>query len=209
MGRPLRHLLLALPTAGLMGLAAVAGPTPAAGDRVSLMTSWICMALLTAALLVGPLQARRTGRPLLNHPLRRDLGVWGALAGLIHFALAFKYSMNMEYMAAFIDGAADGPSPLVRRALYKWSVIGGIAIAVLFALLLALSSNAALRGIGARWWKRLQRTSYVAFLLTAAHGVVFQVIEARSLPLVLLFAALTSAVIAGQLAGVAAVRRAA
>lgn len=207
MTRTYRHVSLALLTAGLMWLAAMAGTDAGAGDRVSLVTSWICMVLLSAALLIGPVYARRSGRPLLNHLLRRDLAVWGAIAGLIHFGMAFKYSMNMEYMTTFIDGALAAPAPAVRRSLYFWSVIGGLVIAVLFLLLLALSSNAALRLVGARWWKRLQRASYVAFALTAAHGVAFQLIEARSLPLVLLFAALIVVVLAGQAAGAAAVRR--
>lgn len=207
MTRAYRHLSLAMLTAGLMWLAAAVGPAAGAGDRVSLTTSWICMVLLSAALLIGPLHARRSGRPLINHLPRRDLAIWGAIAGMVHFGLAFKYSMNMEYMATFVDGALQAPSPTVRRELYFWSVIAGLVIAALFLLLLGLSSNAALRLIGARWWKRLQRTSYAAFALTAAHGVAFQLIEGRSASLVLLFALLTAAVIGGQAAGAVAVRR--
>jgi DMSO/TMAO reductase YedYZ heme-binding membrane subunit len=207
MTRTFRHLSLALLTAGLVGLAAAIGAPADAGDRVSLTTSWICMGLLSAALLIGPLHARRSGRPLFNHLPRRDLAIWGALAGMIHFGLAFRYSMNMEYMARFIDGALQAPSAAVRRELYFWSVIAGLVIAALFLLLLALSSNAALRMVGARWWKRLQRASYAAFALTAAHGVVFQIIESRSTPLVAAFALLTTAVIVGQCAGVVTIRR--
>lgn len=207
MTRTYRHLSLAMLTAGLMWLAASVGPAAGAGDRVSLTTSWICMVLLSAALLIGPLHAKRIGRPLLNHLPRRDIAVWGAIAGLIHFGLAFKYSMNMEYMATFIDGALRAPAPAVRRSLYFWSVIGGLVIAALFALLMALSSNLALRIVGAKWWKRLQRTSYAAFALTAAHGFVFQLIEARNAALVLLFVALVAAVLGGQIIGTLAVRR--
>jgi DMSO/TMAO reductase YedYZ heme-binding membrane subunit len=201
MTRITRHLLLAaMASAATLAVAAVAPPGEVL-DRVSLTWSWLCLLLFAAALLVGPLHALRTGRLVTNHLLRRDLGVWCAAAGLAHLALAFEISMNPAYMQVYVDGASAWPAPGTRRLLYMWAVIGSLVIAALFALLLALSNNAALRLLRPLWWKRLQRSSYLAFSLTVAHGVAFQVIEARSTWLVAALGLLTLTVVTAQLAG--------
>lgn len=209
MNRGIRHLLLAAGTAGT-GLAAyLAGPAATGLDRLSMMLSWVCLVLFAAALVVGPAHALRTGRLVTNYLLRRDLGIWCALTGLAHLALAFKTSMNPAYMQLYVHGAADWPAPPVRSVMYRWAVLGSLVIAALFALLLLLSNNFSLRVLGPRWWKRLQRLSYLAFVLTVAHSVVFQVIESRTAVLVIALAALTLAVVAGQYAGWSRLRAAA
>jgi DMSO/TMAO reductase YedYZ heme-binding membrane subunit len=209
MNRTGRHFLLgALSVAAALGAGAT-GAGPDALDRISLATSWLCLVCFAGALLIGPLHTLRTGRLLTNHLVRRDLGIWCAVNGLVHLGLAFKVSMNPAYMAIYIDGASAWPPPPVRRQLYFLAVVGSLGIAVLFALLLSLSSNRAIRWLGPVWWKRLQRTSYAAFALTIAHSVVFQLIEARTLWLVTALALLTIAVLAGQLAGRWRVRAAA
>jgi len=201
MNRTTRHIALAAGIAAGAALAAAAGDPAGATDRVSLALSWACLLLLAGALAIGPLHALRTGRPLLNHLLRRDLGTWGALCGLAHLALAFAISMTPAYIQSWVDGALAWPAPSVRRSLYFWAVVGSLVIAALFVLLVGLSSNRALALIGARWWKRLQRLAYLAFALTVAHAAAFQVIESRSPWLVALLAAVTVGVLALQLAG--------
>jgi sulfoxide reductase heme-binding subunit YedZ len=205
--RPARHLGLAAAIALLAGLAAAAGEPADALDRVSLLTAWLCLALFAAALLIGPIHALRTGRVLTNHLLRRDLGIWCALTGLAHLGISFAISMTPAYMQIYVYGATSWPEPVLRRSLYSWAVIGSLVIAAVFAVLLLLSSNWSLRLMGAKWWKRLQRLSYLAFALTVAHSVAFQLIESRTLLLVIALALLTTAVVAAQLAGWSRVRR--
>jgi DMSO/TMAO reductase YedYZ heme-binding membrane subunit len=201
MTRGTRHLLLAAGTAGA-GLAAwAAGPAETGLDRLSMMLSWVCLVLFAAVLVVGPAHTLRTGRLVGNHLPRRDLGIWCALTGLAHLALAFKTSMNPSYMQFFVHGASAWPEPAVRSVMYRWAVLGSLVVAALFALLLLLSNNLSLRVLGPRWWKRLQRSSYLAFALTVAHSVAFQIIESRTAVLVIALAVLTLAVLAGQYAG--------
>lgn len=201
MKRVARHLSLAAASAGAAALAAAFAGNADPLDRVSLATAWLCLLLFAAALLVGPAHALRTGRPVANHLLRRDLGIWCALNGLAHLGIAFAISMTPAYMQAWVDGAPAWPSAPVRRELYLWAVIGSLVVAALFVLLLALSSNVAMRRLGPAWWKRLQRGSYIAFVLTVAHSVVFQLIEGRTAWLVALLWLLAIAVAAAQAAG--------
>lgn len=206
MHRAARHLLLAGSSAAATVAAAAAAPPGAALDRASLTLSWLCLLFFAAVLLLGPWQVLRTGRVQTNQLLRRDLGIWCALVGLTHLAIAFAISMTPAYMQVYVYGAGAWPAPELRHRLYSWAVIGSLVIAALFVLLLALSNNRSLRWLGPVWWKRLQRTSYVAFVLTVAHSIAFQVIESRTTVLVGALALLTLAVIAAQLAGWSSVR---
>lgn len=201
MTRTIRHLLLAGGIAAAAAVAAWSGAPADALDRASLAIAWACVLLLAAALSIGPAHALRHGRPLTNNLLRRDLGIWGALCGLAHLAIAFDISMTPAYMQLWVDGSTAWPAPATRRSLYFWAVIGSLVIAAIFALLLALSSNWMLRVVGVKWWKRLQRLSYIAFALTVAHGLAFQVIESRTVVLVAALVGVTLAVLAAQLAG--------
>lgn len=209
MKRTIRHLALAGASVLVSLTAAAAAPPGQALDAISFATAWLCLLFLAAALLIGPLHVLRTGRLVGNHLLRRDLGIWGAVTGLVHLALAFKVSMTPEYMQVYVYGAESWPAPEMRRAMYRWAVIASLVIAALFLLLLALSNNAAIRLLGHRWWKRLQRASYLAFVLTVAHSAAFQLIEARSPWLAAALALITAAVIAAQVAGWSRLRAAA
>jgi sulfoxide reductase heme-binding subunit YedZ len=171
---------LLLGSATLSGAAWVAGDPAGARDRLSLLTAWLCFALLAAALALGPRESLRTGRPVLNSQLRRDVGIWGGLAGLAHLFAATGEVMRPEYYATFITGTAATPLATWLSPVSTLSIVGGYLIGLLLLMLLALSNNWSLRRLGPARWKRLQRGSILAFALTAAHGVVFQVIEGRT-----------------------------
>jgi sulfoxide reductase heme-binding subunit YedZ len=83
----------------------------------------------------------------------------------------------------------------------------GLAAALLFCMLLALSNDVSLRVLRVQRWKSLQRWSYAAFAFTVAHGIAYQWIEKRHLPWILLFAALTVGVVLFQSAGFVRMRK--
>jgi DMSO/TMAO reductase YedYZ heme-binding membrane subunit len=206
MTRTRRHLVLAVGSAAISVGAMALAPAGQELDRLSFVTAWLCLLLFAATLLVGPLHVRRTGRLPGNHLFRRDLGIWCVITGMVHFLLAFKVSMNLEYMELYVRGARQWPAPEVRELMYRWAVLGSLLIAALFVLLLALSNNFAIRLLGNRWWKRLQRASYPAFALTVGHSIAFQILEVRSAWLVAAFVIITVAVVVAQYAGHARLR---
>jgi sulfoxide reductase heme-binding subunit YedZ len=208
MGRWLHHLILAGLSLCPLAVAAVGGPVDQVLDRLSITSAYLFLALLCAGLSVGPLRALKSGRPTLNSHLRRDIGIWAALAGLLHLYLAMVASMTPEYMALFVDIANPAPSAAVRRELYSWSVIAGLVVGVLLLVLLTLSNDKSLRLLGSRWWKRLHRSSYIAFVLTVLHGFAFQVLESRTWSLILLLAAATLGIMVLQVRGARAVKKA-
>jgi sulfoxide reductase heme-binding subunit YedZ len=77
----------------------------------------------------------------------------------------------------------------------------GLAVAQLFFVLLVISNDLSLRTLGTRRWKFIQRWIYAAFSLTVVHGIAYQLVEKRRLPWVIIFVALTTAVVLIQFSG--------
>lgn len=180
-----RHLYLALVTTWLL-VAALYLPYASLWERISVASAWICMAFLCGALLIGPVYRMEGRTPQLNIYLRRDLGIWGAVTGLLHFVAGNVVAMNQLYIGSFVRGATYPPDVAVREPLFSGGAILGLLIAIIFLVLLAISSDWALRGLGAKRWKRLQRSASIAMWLTVAHGIAFQILEARYFPLLIL-----------------------
>jgi len=173
--------LLLLTVAALAAVGWFAGEPAMARDRLSLLTAWLCVALLVAVPGgIGPWQALRTGRPVINQLLRRDLGIWAALTGLAHLVVATGIVMQAAYFRAYITGPPDNPLPGWAGWIGTLSIVAGYLVGLLFLMLLALSNHWSLARLGPARWKRLQGAAVVALFLTIAHGVIFQVIEGRT-----------------------------
>ncbi len=201
------HASLTAITAVSLGVSAAIGPAAAAGDQLSIVSAYLCLFLLGAALLIGPFHAFREGKPLGNSYIRRDIGIWAALNGLLHFYLANVLSMNYEYLGIYVENSPVPPSPEIRSELYSWGTILGYVIAVLFIVLLTLSNDWMVRKVGLKWWKRIQRLSYLGFLFTCAHAFVFQVLESRETLWIVVILLVTVLVLIGQGYGFATVKR--
>lgn len=176
-------------------------------DALSLSTAWLCFAYMAAALSLGPMRARRSGQPIANLQTRRDLGIWAGLTGLFHLWAATAQSMSERYMAIYVNIADQEISAAARAELFAWGSIIGFLIGLLLLLLLGLSNNWILQKLKLTTWKRMQRLAYPAFALTAAHGVMFQLLEFRRFYFIALMVAVTVTVVVLQFFGFRAVRR--
>jgi DMSO/TMAO reductase YedYZ heme-binding membrane subunit len=180
MSRVFRHVELFLFTVLLFAFAWVAGMPDAAINRLSTASAWLCFAYMCTALFVGPFFRIRYKKNVVNIYLRRDLGIWTALVGLFHLVVGTMESMNDEYMMRHVDEAMRAPAPMIREMLFSWGSSIGFIVGVIFVGLLAISSDQAIRVLGIKWWKRLQKSSYLAFGLLLVHALAFQVIESRN-----------------------------
>lgn len=207
--RVVRNVTLALATtAATLGLVAVL-PVQNAVPRWSMATAYVALALLVACLAVGPLNVLR-GRPNpVSTHLRRDLGIWGGSYGLLHLVIGLNVHMGHPWFY-FIYKPEEGEHRIpLRHDLFGFANYTGLASGIILAVLLAISNDAALRRLGSGRWKSWQRWNYVATALFVLHGIVFQVVERRALPIVLLCAAALAFAIVVQLAAIAERRRAA
>jgi DMSO/TMAO reductase YedYZ heme-binding membrane subunit len=187
MNRSGRNLLLGgLNAGGLLGGALWLSYADS-WERISVASAWLCMVLLCSALLIGPLR-RYTGKTApLNIYLRRDLAFWSALQAFLHFYAGTVVSMDQSYVQAFVHVDLAPWSLGMRDQMFTWGASLGMAVAVVYLLLLIISSDRAMRRIRPERWKKLQKSAHLVLWLTVLHGFAFQLLEARYVPLALLF----------------------
>lgn len=202
-----RHFALLVFVAGSVSLAIFGAAPETATDRVSFLTAYLFLILMTVVLSIGPLRALRTGRPIFNSHLRRDVAVWLGISGLLHLYAGTVQSMTPLYVGTYVQVGPEDPAAALRQELFSWGVIGGLVILVFLLLLLALSNDCSIIRIGKRWWKRIHRTTYVLFALTIAHALAFQYLEYRASWMIALVLLLTAAIVGTQFAAFVAVRR--
>ena len=96
--------------------------------------------------------------------------------------------MNQYYVGEFVNQAFRPPDVAWREKLFSGGSIVCVIVAIIFLLLLSISSDWAMRRLGVKKWKFIQRSAHVALWFTVLHGVAFQVLEARYLPMLILAA---------------------
>ena len=200
------HASIAIATAAALVLtyAITASPNPV--YRWSMATAYAGLALLGATLATGPVNILRRRPNPVSTDLRRDLGIWAGLVSFAHFLVGWQVHMKHRYLY-WLREDGDHGALLPRTDLFGFGNYTGLAAVLIALLLLALSSDRFLRTLGTTRWKRLQRWNYALFLLVAAHGIAYQLIEKRKTPFVVAFALLTVASVAVQYAGYRRVRR--
>lgn len=200
-----RHIGLAIASVALMVAFFYLARTDFLWFGLSMASAYTALALLGATLATGPWNVLR-GRPNpVSTDLRRDLGIWAGIVGLIHVAVGLQVHAGGDIWLYFFHPPA--PERLVVRLdPAGFSNHTGLIATLLLVILLALSNDYSLRSLGRTRWKTIHRSVYVAFVLIVAHGALYQLLEKRILGFVALFGVMVATVVAIQLAGVRRVR---
>ncbi|WP_218081771.1 ferric reductase-like transmembrane domain-containing protein [Anthocerotibacter panamensis] len=196
--RVLHHGILALGSAGLVGGMFALVSSPDIVFRLSMATAYTGLALLGGTLLLGPLNLWRKRTNPVSTDLRRDLGIWAGIVGLLHVLIGLQVHFRGRMWLYFLPEAGFGP----RHDPFGLANYAGLGAALILAVLLALSNDLSLRRLGAKRWKALQRWNYGLLLLVVFHGVVYQILENREPPYVLLGALMVAGVVVLQGCGV-------
>ena len=200
-----RHIGLAIASVALMVAFFYLARTDFLWFGLSMASAYTALALLGATLATGPWNVLR-GRPNpVSTDLRRDLGIWAGIVGLIHVAVGLQVHAGGDIWLYFFH--APAPERLiVRLDPAGFSNHTGLIATLSLVILLALSNDYSLRSLGRTRWKTIHRSVYVAFVLIVAHGALYQLLEKRILAFVALFGVMVATVVAIQLAGVRRVR---
>lgn len=131
--------------------------------------------LLAIALAIGPLTVLwRQAAPLVKW--RRAFGIWFALTSTVHGYLVWDgwARWSVRRLLGFEDLSEVGVEQLVLTDPgFGLSNLIGI-VALFWALVLAaISSDRAVRALGQRQWKHVQRYAYVVFYLVSLHAGYF------------------------------------
>ena len=184
MRRLFRNIAIAVAGAVVSAVALQLFPDRAPWYAVSLATAYASLVCFAGALGIGPFHVLRGRTPPLSSNLRRDLGIWTALFALVHVAFGLGVHMGGNVAHYFFRPLGAGAMPLPRIDPFGLANDLGLVATLILTMLLAISSNRALRALGAGRWKAWQRWSYGAAATTAAHAAIYQLIDRRDWPLV-------------------------
>ena len=168
---------------------------------LSMATAYASLALLALSLMIGPWNKLRGRIIPVSSYLRRDIGIWAGVLAIVHVVAGLQVHMGGKFWLYFLPPADAAYTFPLRIDPFGLTNYAGLAATLILLLLLSLSSNAALRSLGASRWKSLQRWNYAGALLVAAHGVVYQILEKRTVGFVVAFAAIVLLALAMQFAG--------
>jgi methionine sulfoxide reductase heme-binding subunit len=172
--------------------------------RLTTTTGYLALALLALTLLIGPANLLLRRRNPVSSYLRRDVGAWTAFFTGVHVVVSLKVHGSGQ-LRDFLDFFVVGGSPLTNS--FGWGNWTGLAALVVVAGLLALSSDAALRRLKAKNWKRLQRLNYILFALVVVHAFFYGALLRETSPYTILLGLIVVAIALGQGAGVWLYRR--
>lgn len=197
--RLLRNLALAAVSSAILGLVAVLAPREAPVAQLSLGTAWAGLLLVGAAMILGPLNLVRDRRNPVSSYFRRDIAIWGGTMALAHTLFGLFVHLQGDWPRYFL-----WPEPAKHLMPLRYDLFGlanhlGLLASVVFLALLLLSNDWSLRKLGTRRWKSIQQCAYAALGLLLVHAAVYQVLETRLWPplLVLLACALPIVIMQG------------
>lgn len=167
--------------------------------QLTVATGYLALGLLALTLLVGPANLLLRRRNPVSSYLRRDLGIWTAIASVAHVIFGLRVHGTGEISGYLDYFVADGS---LRTSSFGWANWTGLAATVIIVGLLVLSNDIALRKLKATCWKRLQRLNYVLFALVLAHAYFYGALLRLESPFTLLLLISVVVVVCGQAVGV-------
>ena len=178
--RWLTHGVLLLAAAAAYGLGMAYVPRAAPSYIITLAFGYLSLLLIAITLLIGPLKLilnRRRKRNPVNLDIRRDIGIWAGITGLLHVVFGLQQRFGGDLVRFFFSRDANGWH-LLGGAFGVANHVGLLATLALVALLVT-SNDLALRKLKGRRWKRLQRLNYGLFAFAVLHTVLYQGISGR------------------------------
>jgi sulfoxide reductase heme-binding subunit YedZ len=194
------HLPLFLLCFGSVATLYATRPYPDVISRASFATAYPALALLAVTLMIGPWNVLRARANPVSSDLRRDVGIWAGIVGIVHAAVGQFVHLRGRPWLYYIYGPGEHHHGM-RHDLFGLANYTGAIGVVLLAALFAMSNDLSLRRFGARRWKQLQRWNYAVFALVAVHSFAFQGVETQKVQWVVTAGVCVAGAIALQVAG--------
>jgi sulfoxide reductase heme-binding subunit YedZ len=194
------HLPLLLISFACVAVLYQTRPYPDVLTRASFATAYPALALLAITLLIGPWNLLFPKPNPVSSDLRRDIGIWAGLLGILHAGVGQFVHLRGRPWLYYIYGPGEHHRGM-RHDLFGLANYTGALGTLLLILLLATSNDLSLRRLGARKWKQLQRWNYAVFALVAVHSFAFQGVETQKVQWVVTVAACVAAALILQITG--------
>ena len=147
-----RHCALA--AVSIVGTIAIAALLPGqTRERISTAAAYVALLLLAVTLTLGPLNVLR-GRPNpVSFNLRRDFGIWSAIAGVFHAGIGLTVHLQGRMYLYFVPEPGKPSIAGLRPDAFGLANDTGLIAALLLLLLGAISNDLALRKLGTARWR--------------------------------------------------------
>lgn len=199
------HLPIALATLACVAVLYVTRPYKDVISKASFATAYPALVLIGATLLIGPWNLLRGIRTPASSDLRRDLGIWAGIIGILHSVVGQMVHLRGRFWLYYVYEHPERHTIPLRHDLFGFANFTGLLGAIVVLALLATSNDYSLRALGTPRWKQLQQWNYAAFVLVAAHTIAYQTSEKQKMPFVI--AAAASIAVTAMLQAIGFVRR--
>jgi sulfoxide reductase heme-binding subunit YedZ len=197
--RIITHLLLGGMTVTLYLLIGFFAPEGKQVGVLIIALGYLSLLLIGVTMIIGPINLLRSRRNPVNIDVRRDIGIWAGIAGCWHVLLVVRGTvLNGQILHYFLQANGFG----LQLNIYGFSNDTGLFATILLLLLLAFSNAASLRFLKGKWWKRIQRLTYLLALLAVAHTFGYQYLNGRGELLFVAVIILSVLVLACQACGI-------
>ncbi len=170
-------------------------------SRASFATAYPALALLALTLLIGPWNLLLKRRNPISGDLRRDVGIWAGILGVLHTIIGQNVHLRGRPWLYYLYEKKSHHSFPIRHDLFGFANYTGAFSTLLLIALLATSNDYALRALGTGQWKQLQRWNYAVFVLAALHAFAYQTSEHQKLTFVATAAVCVALTVVLQTAG--------
>ena len=199
--RTLRHIAFAVIGTMIIQVISDAARDLTGTGRMSIGAAYAGLIFLAASLMVGPFYVMAKKNLPLSSYLRRDLGIWAAIWGLVHTFVGLTVYFPGQMLNYFIFPPEALKAVPVRLDLFGAGNYIGLGAAILLLVLLFVSSNKAVARLTPAKWKNLQQWSYTTAILVVLHGVLYQLYEGRIWAFVIGFGLIVALTLEFQLLG--------
>jgi sulfoxide reductase heme-binding subunit YedZ len=139
---------------------------------ITYTSGYLSIFLLAVSLLLGPINLLLKIKNPISTNLRRDIGVFGGLLGLIHSVVGLFMHFTGRPWLYFVEEVEKGFA--IRGGNFGLANYTGLLGAFILILLVVISNDYFLRKLKAAKWKNLQRFTYLMFVLVIAHCIFYR-----------------------------------
>lgn len=126
-------------------------------SRASFATAYPALLLLCATLITGPWNVLRKRPNPVSSDLRRDIGIWAGILGILHTAVGQCVHLRGRPWLYYIHGPSEQHTFPIRHDQFGLANYTGALATLNLCALLATSNDYLLRKLRTRPWKQLQR----------------------------------------------------
>lgn len=170
-------------------------------ESLSIGSGYVALGLLAATLLIGPFNLIFKRRNSVNINLRRDVGIWSGIMGIVHVIFSFQLYNDGDILSFFWPKEGQN-SASNNPLLFFFSNYTGLIATLLLIALLITSNQLSLVWLKGKRWKLLQRFNYPLVALVVIHTFGYQALNVRETTFVISVTGLSLIIVAVQLGGV-------